>query len=185
MPGGGRDDTVAPSGASVMTPRERQPGAVDNSAAAPAVRGSMPVMTYQDLPDDIRTLPLTDPAVQADVVDLMVGIDERRAGAVGLMVCDDGDRGIQPIVVTDLPEGAGEADLLRLLDLVLPLVGEARGALLVGRGRRRGLVPSEDDRCWHRATIDACGRHGVRLLGFHLASPEGVVPVPHPLEAAS
>jgi len=145
----------------------------------------MLVMTYQDLPDDIRTTPLTDPAVQADVVDLMVGIDERRAGAVGLMVCDDGDRGIQPIVVTDLPEGAGEDELLRLLDLVLPLVGEADGGLLVGRGRRRGLLPTDRDRRWHQATVDACSRHGVRLLGFHLASPEGVVPMPHPLEAAS
>jgi len=145
----------------------------------------MLVMTYQDLPDDIRTTPLTDPAVQADVVDLMVGIDERRAGAVGLMVCDDGDRGIQPIVVTDLPEGAGEDELLRLLDLVLPLVGEADGGLLVGRGRRRGVLPTDRDRRWHQATVDACSRHGVRLLGFHLASPEGVVPMPHPLEAAS
>lgn len=144
----------------------------------------MPVMTYQDLPDDIRTTPLTDAAVQADVVDLMVGIDERRAGAVGLMVCDDGDRGIQPIVVTDLPEGAGEDELLRLLDLVLPFVGERDGALLVGRGRRRGLLPTDHDRRWHRATVEACSRHGVRLLGFHLASPDGVAPMPHPLEAA-
>jgi hypothetical protein len=107
-------------------------------------------MTYQDLPDDIRTIPLTDPAVQADVVDLMVGIDERRGGAVGLMVCDDGDRGIQPIVVTDLPEGAAEDELRRLLDLVLPVVGELGGALLVGRGRRRGLLPTELDRRWHQ-----------------------------------
>jgi hypothetical protein len=144
----------------------------------------MPVMTYQDLPDDIRTTPLTDPAVQADVVDLMVGIDERRAGAIGLMVCD-GDRGIQPIVVTDLPEGSGEDGLLRLLDLVLPLVGQAGGSLLVGRGRRRGLLPTDHDRCWHQATVDSCSRHRVRLLGFHLASPDGVVPMPHPLEAVS
>ena len=144
----------------------------------------MPVMTYQDLPDDIRTTPLTDTAVQADVVDLMVGIHERRGGAVGLMVCDDGDRGIQPIVVTDLPEGAGEEELLRLLDLVLPVVAAARGGLLVGRGRRRGLLPTDHDRRWHQATVEACHRHGVRLLGFHLASPDGVARMPDPLETA-
>lgn len=145
----------------------------------------MPGMTYQDLPDDIRSTPLTDPAVQADVVDLMVGLHERVGGAVGLMVCDDGDRGIQPIVVTDLPEGTEEAELLRLLDLVLPVVADAGGAVLLGRGRRRGLLPTDCDRRWHQTAIDACTRHGVRLLGFHLASPDGVAPMLRPLDAAS
>ena len=142
-------------------------------------------MSYHDLPPDVRSRPLVGADLQADVVDLLLGIEERRSGAVALMLCDADDRGQQPIVLTDLPEDAAVDDLQRLLDLLLPLVGEAPGAILVGRGRRRGLVPSDLDRAWHQATIDACARYGVRLLGFHLASPDGVAALPAPLREAS
>ncbi len=142
-------------------------------------------MSYHDLPHDIRTRPLGDPTLQGDVVDLVLGIEERRSGAVALMLCDEDDRGVQPVVLTDLPEDASVTDLRRLLDLLLPVVGEQRGAILVGRGRRRGLLPSDLDRQWHQATIEACDRYGVRLLGFHLASPDGVAALPQVLREAS
>jgi hypothetical protein len=142
-------------------------------------------MSYHNLPDDIRTRPLGEPSLQADVVDLVLGMEERRSGAVALMLCDEEDRGLQPIVLTDLPEDASVEDLERLLDLLLPVVGEMDGAILVGRGRRRGLLPSDLDRAWHQVTIEACARYGVRLLGFHLASPDGVAALPPPLLEAS
>lgn len=142
-------------------------------------------MSYHDLPDDIRTRPLSEPTLQGDVVDLVLGLEDRRGGAVALMLCDEDDRGLQPIVLTDLPEAAAVEDLQRLLDLLLPVVGQMQGAILVGRGRRRGLLPSDLDRAWHQATIEACARYGVRLLGFHLASPDGVAALPSPLREAS
>ena len=52
----------------------------------------------------------------------------------------------------------------RLLDLLLPVVGELRGGVLVGRGRRRGLLPSDLDRAWHQATIEAL--KDADLVGF-------------------
>lgn len=143
------------------------------------------VMSYHDLPEDIRTRPLSEPILQGNVVDLVLGIEERRSAAVALMLCDQQDRGLQPIVLTDLPEDAAVEELERLLDLVLPVVGEMQGSILVGRGRRRGLLPTDLDRAWHQATIQACARHGVRLLGFHLASPDGVAALPPPLRDAS
>jgi hypothetical protein len=142
-------------------------------------------MSYADLPEDLRSIPLTDNTIQADVIDLILGIDERRGGALGLMLCDELDRGIQPIVLSDLPPEAPAHDFARLLDLLLPMVGEAGGGVLVGRGRRRGLTPCDLDREWHQAAIDACARHGVRLLGFYLASPQGVEGLPTQLSKAS
>jgi hypothetical protein len=138
-------------------------------------------MTYHDLPDDLRSRPLTDPTLQADVIDLLLDDDDRRAGALAVVLCDEGDRGFQPIVLSDLGEGATVADLLRPLDLLLPLVGEFGGSVLFARGRPRGLAARDCDRRWHQATIDACRRHEVRLLGFHLAAPEGVEPLPAPV----
>jgi hypothetical protein len=142
-------------------------------------------MSYQDLPPDLRTIALTDNTVQADVIDLILGIDERRSGALALMLCDDADRGVQPIVLSDLPPESPATAVRTLLDLLLPIVGENHGAIMLGRGRRRGLTPTDNDRAWHQATIEACARHGVRLLGFYLASPDGVEALPTPLSQAS
>jgi hypothetical protein len=134
-------------------------------------------MSYRDLPDDLRSRPLTDPVLQGDVVDLLLGEDDRRGGAFTVVLCDQGDRGFQPIVLPELGEGAEVADLVRLLDLLLPLVAEFGGSVLLARGRAHGLRPGEDDRAWHRVALAACGRHQVRLLGFHVATPEGVQPL--------
>ena len=142
-------------------------------------------MTFEDLPEDILNLPLTDPDLQADVIDLIMGMDVRHSGGVALMVCDELDRGLQPIVLSDVPDSADTTGLRQLLDLLLPMVGEDKGAVLIGRGRRRGLVPTDRDREWHQCAIDACRRHGVRLLGFHLATPQGVEGLPEPLSRAS
>ena len=74
--------------------------------------------------------------------------------------------------------------LRQLLDHLLPLVAEERGSVLVVRGRRRGLTPTHTDREWHELTIAACARHGVRLLGYYLATGDGIVALPEPLTAA-
>jgi hypothetical protein len=142
-------------------------------------------MTFRDLPPDIRDRPLTDPGLAADVIDLIIGDEARASGCVGLMLCDRDDRGIQPVVLSDVPENASSEGLRQLLDLLLPVVAEARGSVLVGRGRRRGSAPNDLDREWHQQAIDCCAASGVRLLGFHLATSEGVFPLPGPLSAAS
>lgn len=145
----------------------------------------MAPMNFEDLPPDIRDVPLTDPVVQADLVDLLLGIDERRGGVVGLMICDQSDRGVQPVVIGDVPPEADFSRLVPFLELVLPMVADNAGSVLVGRGRRRGLAPTDADREWHQGLIDACRRHGARLLGFYLATPDGVEALPEPLSEAS
>jgi hypothetical protein len=101
------------------------------------------------------------------------------------MLCDSLDRGLQPVVVGDVPENASSEGLRSLLELVLPVVAEDGGSVLVGRGRRRGVAPNDLDREWHQAAIDCCAAAGVRLLGFHLATRDGIFPLPEPLTAAS
>jgi hypothetical protein len=142
-------------------------------------------MSYHDLPPDARSIPLTDTVIQGDVIDLILDLDQRRGGALALMLCDEADRGVQPIVLSDLSADAPAEELRSLLDLLLPMIGEDHGSVLVGRGRRRGLLPTDNDRVWHQETIEACRRHGVRLLGFYLATPDGVEALPEPLTRAS
>jgi hypothetical protein len=142
-------------------------------------------MTFDDLPQRASEIPLTDPVAAGDVIDLILGEADRAGGCIGLMICDHAGRGLQPLVLNDVPEDADPADLVRLLDLVLPLVRESGGSILLGRGRPHGARPTDADREWHEAGIDACRKAGVRLLGFHVATAEGVHRLPDPLDAAS
>ena len=141
-------------------------------------------MTFKDLPPDIRNLSLTDARLAGDVIDLIIGDDARSRGSIGLMLCDGQDRGIQPVVLADVPADAECTVLRQLLDLFLPAVAEEGGSVLVGRGRRGGGAPNDLDREWHQQAIDCCAASGVRLLGFHLATSEGVFALPGPLTAA-
>ena len=141
-------------------------------------------MTFEDLPLNVKEIPLTDRRVAADVIDLLISEEDRASGCVGLMVCDEEHRGILPIVLSDVPHDADVDALANLLNLILPLVVERGGSLLMGRGRPGGGVPTDVDRSWHQQTIDSSRSHGVRLLGFHVATRDGITALPEPLTAA-
>lgn len=142
-------------------------------------------MTFKDLPRGVKDLPLTDATLQADVIDLVIGDEARASGCIGVMLCDSQDRGIQPVVVSDVPNEADSAGLRQFLDLVLPVLADESGSVLVGRGRGGARRATDSDRQWHQCAIDSCARHGVRLLGFYLATPAGVDQLPGPLSVAS
>lgn len=142
-------------------------------------------MTFADLPPNARELPLTDPRLAGDVIDLIVLEDARADGAFALMLCDDTDRGRQPVVLSDKDEAIGLETVTELLTMVLPLVARTNGSVLAGRGRPRGRVADDTDRAWHQRTAELCAEQGVRLLGFHVATRDGVFALPEPLTAAS
>lgn len=143
-------------------------------------------MSFTDLPQNARHLPLTDRSLAGDVIDLILSLEDRTNGALGMMVCDDHDRGLQPIVLNDVPDTGEIVDgLTKLLEMVLPLVVESDGSVLIGRGRPHGSRPDDLDRACHDRAIKSCAVHGVRLLGFHVATLEGVFAMPDPLAAAS
>src|SRR5687767_10077593 len=117
-------------------------------------------MTFHDLPPNVRDLPLTDTVLASDVIDLLIGERDRRTGCLAVMLCDDEARGLQPVVVNDVPEGTDAATLRQVLDIVLPMAAEQGGSALVGRGRREGIGPTDEDRLWHQQAIDSCAEHG-------------------------
>ena len=118
----------------------------------------MATMTFEDLPPRASEIPLTNRRVASDVIDLIVGDTDRAAGCVGVMICDSEDRGIQPIVLHDVPPEADAHGLAQLLDLLLPLVAENDGSVLIGRGRPHGTAPNDLDRAWHRSCQRTVGQ---------------------------
>jgi hypothetical protein len=142
-------------------------------------------MTFQDLPLRASEIPLTNRRVAADVIDLLIGDTDRATGCVAVVICDSEDRGIQPILLHDVPPDSDASGLVQLLGLILPLVADNDGSILIGRGRPRGSAPDDVDRAWHQAAINRCADHEVNLLGFYLATRDGVFRLPEPLSAAS
>ena len=83
--------------------------------------------------------------------------------------------------MNEVPDDAEASDLASFLDLLLPLVSHRGGSIVLGRGRPAGRRPNDRDREWHQQAIDSCRAHGVPLLGFHLATHDGVFRLLDPL----
>jgi len=131
-------------------------------------------MAFTDLPDDFSSRPLTGAQFVADVLDLVVSEADRRRGALALLLCDDDDRLLAPVVVGELDEQP--ADRERALRTVFSAVaGTASVVLAVARADGLGLRP--DDHAWAAAAARACA-DGPRLLGVHVITVDGSREVP-------
>ena len=103
------------------------------------------------------------------------------------MLCDHQDRGLQPVVLTlDVPDDADAEGMRAPWSTRASIYCRGRG---IGTHRQgapaRGLTPTDADRAWHQLAITACTAHGVRLLGYFLASADGIAAMPVSTTAAS
>jgi hypothetical protein len=133
-------------------------------------------MTFDDLPDDWSDRPLTDPALVADVLDLVVFARDRQQGAVSFLLCDEDARLVQPVTITDIPATAAVDDRRRCLRTVVGAMS-GRGGLLVAVAREDGLSVCASDEAWRDAAVAECS-DGVRLLGVHVVTHAGSREVP-------
>ena len=142
-------------------------------------------MTFEDLPPRASEIPLTNRRVAADVIDLIISDADRVTGCVALVICDAEDRGIQPVLLHDVPPDADSSGFAQLLNMLLPLVADNDGRSSSAAADRMAPLPNDVDRAWHQLAIDRCADHMVDLLGFYLATADGVFRLPEPLSAAS
>ena len=52
----------------------------------------------------MTVMAFTDLRLAGDVIDLILSLEDRANGALGLMLCDEHHRGLQPIVLNDVPD---------------------------------------------------------------------------------
>lgn len=136
-------------------------------------------MSFEDLPADWATRPLTDEAILADVIDLVVTNRDRIAGAAYILLCGPTDRLLQPCAVTDLGRKR-VADRRAVIEpfarIVADSVDDGGIVLAVARDGRSGIIDA--DRRWHETAIEVCRAHGIRLLAVAVATPRGVWRLP-------
>jgi hypothetical protein len=147
-------------------------------------------MTFTDLPANWLKLPLTDPNLAADVVDLYVSQGDRRRGVLSALLCDAEARFVAAIDL-DLPEEgpltSPKACAKALAPLIPALQLRPDGALLLALGRPRPNPASDHD--WTKAALETCRAASIRLLAFYIATPghlhRATLPTPYANPAAA
>lgn len=143
-------------------------------------------MSFDDLPDDWPSRPLTAPDLVADVLDLLVTPLARRRGALYLLLCDDAGRLLVPVALDELQHEESPEQRVDLVARLLDLASQTGpvASLLAAVARPGGLSVTADDRSWAEAVAAAAdGR--TRLLGVHVVTPDGSRPVPRPVSGAA
>jgi hypothetical protein len=145
-------------------------------------------MSFEDLPRDWPHRAVTDPAITADLLDLIVTDRDRATGALGLLLCGRGDRLLQPVVVEAPDLHADAAERRRAFDTVCAAFGHLGEPGAEGRGARLGLLvalarpgpplPTPGDLRWRDTAYRSCRDHGVGLLGVWLVTPEVIRSLP-------
>ncbi|TDW83968.1 hypothetical protein EV137_6771 [Kribbella pratensis] len=141
--------------------------------------GTFTGMSFENLSATWADEPLTDPDATADAVDLMVSLGDRRRGTFTILICDPDDHYLATVAI-ELPAtfslDSSAAQLCETaLHPIIPAVHTAPGTALVlvlgrpGPARMTGL-----DAQWARAAGTICAAAGIRLLGFYVATEDGI-----------
>lgn len=155
---------------------------MDNFCGNLALTDTVAPMTFQDLPSDWPSRPLTSPEFVHDVLDLCVNNTDRIKGGLSVLVLRDDFTLAQPVFVQGpLPR------LDRIETLKSLFRGCSRGGLdtsfVVGIVHQRpGL--NDEDRAVHQDMMDVCGELGFKLVSTHLVSDSATMTLPRARLAA-
>lgn len=133
-------------------------------------------MAFTDLPDNLPELPVSDPRYTADFLDLVVPECDRRRGALAVLLCDDDDRMLVPMVIGDVPEDLSDDERERMVVTIVDATAGS-GSVLLAVARADGLSVRPGDLAWRRAAERACSG-GPRFLGLHVVTVAGSREVP-------
>lgn len=140
-------------------------------------------MSFEDLPESWPTIPLTDPDHIANVLDLFVGLEARQTGALVLLICDEERRPLQPIQIDHISPRP-PTDALSIYGRIAETIGSRPGlGVLCAMARPRRLRVTADDQAWRRL-LDAAFDGHAEVLGFHVVTLSGSIPVPAHRDAA-
>ncbi|KGN38872.1 hypothetical protein [Knoellia subterranea] len=139
-------------------------------------------MTFENLPQNFRDLPLDDPILRADAVDLFVGHFDRVEGCLALVLLDDEHRCVQPVLIGEM----GSVDPEELRVPVTMMLEQLRPpAVVAAIGRDGSALFTDRDRSTHQILVDITRDVGVDLLATYVATENAVRELPDHLRMAS
>lgn len=126
-------------------------------------------MTFENLPKDWPTRSLSNTSLAADVVDLTLNSFDRERTSIGLLLCDDSHRLLQPMVINEIADcTAGERR--HLFEVVCDAMDDIDATtLVVTLARPSGVHLTDADHGWLETAREVCVARDVRLIGTFLA----------------
>ncbi len=136
-------------------------------------------MTFEDLPDNWPTLPLTEPQLLADVLDLVVGHHDRVDESFVVLACDSDVRLVQPCVIGPDPGPCDPGTVRAFLDALRDgLVDVERGHAHRGDGEGpRAHTDPRRPRVDSRARALPIAGTGWTLSSAHVVTLDGSRPI--------
>ncbi len=134
-------------------------------------------MNFENLPAEWPTIPLTDPHHIADVLDIYVGVRDRMAGSLLILICDEQRRPVQPVIINDIDAGVPGGEhppLVHIAEHVADLRPEATVLCAIARPGRTRVTKT--DRRWAQA-LERVFAGRLELLGVHLITLDGSIPI--------
>lgn len=142
-------------------------------------------MNFENLPAEWPTIPLTDPHHIADVLDIFVGVRDRMAGSLLILICDEQRRPVQPVIINDIDGAAPGGEHLPLADIaehVADLQPEATVLCAIARPGRTQVTRT--DRRWAKS-FERVFAGRLELLGVHLITLDGTLPIAADVDEAA
>jgi hypothetical protein len=136
-------------------------------------------MSFEDLPEDWSDRSLDDPVLAADVIDLFVPDRDRAGGCVAMLLCDDDNRLLTPLVIAEVEEEDVDDALDYLLGHVLPMLARDEADAHEAGARAGDSAPDAGRPSAGDAGASSAGdaeRHGSGAVGIARGRPSGLVP---------
>ena len=132
-------------------------------------------MTFSDLPAGWAERPVTDPAIFADVADLVATEQSRRSGCLYVLICDDTGRMLRPMAFEGWPYDDARPEQSRHFNALCGMLAHAGAKHIVLIIARRGHhAPTGNDYQFRAAVDEVSGRNGIVVLGMAIATPLAV-----------
>lgn len=142
-----------------------------------------------DLNARVHMPSLFDPDVANDALEVFVDAEDRMAGGLAFLLCDDDGTLIQPILVSDVPRPTSGEDrwaAMRWAVGLCEMVGDDHlgplGLILAVVHEAGGIT--DEDRAWHQVALEACAEAEVPLIGVHVVTMDGALVLPTAARAA-
>ncbi|WP_134114832.1 hypothetical protein [Kribbella kalugense] len=139
-------------------------------------------MSFDNLTPAWTDQPLTNPGVAADVVDLVLSLGDRQRGTFAVVLCDPDDH-YRATVLIDLPSefdhlspvvDAAEVCTTALKPIIAAVDTAPDTGVILALGRPGHANLPDLDAEWTKAATTICTTANIRLLGFYIATKEGV-----------
>lgn len=137
-------------------------------------------MTFEDLPADWPSRPITDPEIWEDVLDLLVSPADRRGHSLAVLACHADGRLLQPMVIGPDIGPCDHVVADNAVGVIVEVLGEEApdGTLVIALARPDGLSLTDDDHRWRAAFDAALRRTPWTLASAHVVTLNGSRSIP-------